>query len=46
MDVLASCLASAGGSYGNGAVAGAFRLDVAYSSSVSFASFGSRLMFL
>ena len=44
--VNASCLAFAGGSYGDGASAGAFYLIVNYSASNSSASIGSRLMFL
>ena len=44
--VYASCLAFAGGNYGDGASAGAFLLSVAYSASDSNASIGSRLMFL
>ena len=42
----ASRLAHAGGNYGSGANAGAFRLAVDYSASISNAYFGSRLMFL
>jgi len=44
--VNASCLARAGGSYSNGAIAGAFRLRVRDSASDSGADVGSRLMFL
>jgi hypothetical protein len=42
----AFCLAHAGGSYSNGANAGAFYLIVNYSASNSYAYIGSRLMFL
>ena len=44
--VSASRLARTGGSYSDGAGAGAFYLDVAYSASAASASVGSRLMFL
>ena len=44
--VAASRLAPAGGYYGSGAYAGAFRLDVSDSASNSYAFVGSRLMFL
>ena len=44
--VYASRLARAGGDYGTGANAGAFCLAVAYSTSGTDASIGSRLMFL
>ena len=44
--VSASCLARAGGDYGFGAYAGAFRLNVDSSASISAAYIGSRLMFL
>ena len=46
MYVNASRLAPAGGSYGNGADAGAFYLDVRNSASSANAYVGSRLMFL
>ena len=46
MYVDASRLAFAGGSYGNGAAAGAFCLYVYYFASDAGAHIGSRLMFL
>lgn len=46
MIVAASCLAHAGGYYGDGAVAGAFYLYVNSSTSGAAAAVGSRLMFL
>lgn len=45
-NVNASRSAHAGGNYGDGANAGAFRLNVTASASGSDASLGSRLMFL